>query len=61
MDEGLDTAEGDAGKKPPEAPVAVINRASDGSWDLGALALSPLDPNLAPQKGLALSVLGARF
>jgi len=61
MDEGLDTADGDAGKKPVEAPVAVINRASDGTWDLGALAIAPLDPNLSPQKGLALSVLGARF
>ena len=61
MDEGLDTADGDAGKKPVEAPVAVINRASDGTWDLGALAIAPLDPVLSPQKGLALSVLGARF
>jgi hypothetical protein len=39
----------------------VISRASDGSWDVGALAIAPLDPRLAPQKGLALSVLGAHF
>ena len=61
MDVGLDTHETDAGKKAPEPAIAVINRASDGSWDLGALAIAPLDPHLAPQKGLALSVLGARF
>jgi hypothetical protein len=59
MDVGLDT--NDPGAKPPEAPVAVINRASDGTWDVGALALAPLDPRLAPQKGLAVSLLGARF
>ncbi len=61
MDVGLDTHDGDAGAKPPEAPVAVINRASDGTWDVGTLALAPLDPRLAPQKGLAVSLLGARF
>lgn len=59
LDVGLDTQDGKRGAV--EAPLAVINRASDGSWDLGALALAPLDQHLAPQKGLALSVLGARF
>jgi hypothetical protein len=57
LDDGLDTRDG----KPDDAPVALVARDSSGRWGLGGLGLSPLDPRLSPQRGLALQVVGATF
>ncbi len=57
MDKGLDVKD----TKPSDAPPAIVGRSSDGRWDLGPFAVSPLSPALAPQKGLALTVVGGAF
>jgi hypothetical protein len=59
MDVGLDVP--DSIKKIDDAPPAVIGRSSDGSWGFGGLAVSPLSTRLAPQRGMALTLLGATF
>lgn len=55
----------DVGDRPStevdDAPAAVIGRSSAGRWSLGALAITPLSPTLAPQPGLAVPVLGGAF
>ena len=58
LDVGLD---GPEGKQVDDAPAAVIGRSSDGRWGIGGLSLQPLSPELAPQRGIALSVVGATF
>lgn len=60
MDEGLDVKPGD---KPPveDAPAAVLGRHSDGRWALGMIGVQPLPPELAPQPGLALPLVGGAF
>ena len=62
MDDGLDTLDG----KPShdgagDAPVALVGRGSDGRWGLGGVGLTPLSPALAPQRGMALQLVGAAF
>jgi len=44
-----------------DAPAAVVGRHSDGRWSLGAVAISPLSLELAPQPGLAIPVIGGAF
>jgi hypothetical protein len=60
MDEGLDTLDGKPGKA-DDAPLALVGRSSDGRWGVGGLGLSPLSPALAPQRGMALQLVGATF
>ena len=60
MDEGLDTLDGKR-RPPDDAPLALIGRSSSGRWDLGGVALQPLSPQLAPQHGLTLQLVGATF
>lgn len=60
MDEGLDTLDGKR-SPPDDAPVALISRGSSGRWGLGGLGLAPLSQRLAPQRGLALQLVGATF
>ena len=60
MDEGLDTLDGKR-RPPDDAPLALIGRSSAGRWDLGGVALQPLSPQLAPQHGLTLQLVGATF
>jgi len=63
------TAKLDAGKdvlpgeKPAQddAPVALVGRHSDGRWTAGGIALQPLSRQLAPQPGMVMPVVGARF
>lgn len=63
MDDGLDTLDGKRGKpdKQDDAPLALVGRSSDGRWGMGGLGLSPLSPALAPQRGMALQLVGATF
>jgi hypothetical protein len=62
MDEGLDVLPGAKKKEPViDAPPAVVGRGSDGRWGLGGLGLQPLSPQLAPQRGMSLSLFGAAF
>ena len=61
MDDGLDTLDGKPRKDPDDAPVALVGRSSSGRWGLGGLGISPLSPALAPQRGLALQLVGAAF
>jgi len=44
-----------------DAPAAVVGRHSDGRWSLGALTFAPLSPQLAPQPGLAVPIVGGAF
>jgi hypothetical protein len=44
-----------------DAPLALLNRHSDGRWTPGALSLQPLSQTLAPQRGMSLPILGATF
>ena len=60
MDEGLDVKPG--GKKAAEEPAtALIDRRSDGRFRLGMLGIQPLSTQLAPQRGLAVPLLGGAF
>jgi hypothetical protein len=61
MDAGLDTDDGARGNEREDAPVALIGRSSAGRWGLGGLGLAPLSPVLAPQRGMALQLVGATF
>jgi len=58
MDRGLDTLEG---REPDDAPVALVGRSSMGRWALGGINAQPLSPALAPQRGMALQLVGAAF
>ncbi len=46
---------------PDDAPAAMLGRSSRGRWALGGVAIQPLDRRLAPQPGMALSLVGASF
>jgi len=63
MDEGLDTLDGKPTKPAgdDDAPPAIVGRNSDGRWGLSGIGIAPLSPALAPQKGMAFSVLGGTF
>jgi hypothetical protein len=61
MDEGLDTLDGKPHKDADDAPVALVGRSSAGRWGIGGLGIAPLSPALAPQRGLALQLVGATF
>jgi hypothetical protein len=41
--------------------VALIGRSSSGRWGLGGIGVQPLAPVLAPQRGMALQLVGATF
>jgi hypothetical protein len=60
MDEGLDTSDGKR-HAADDAPVALIGRSSDGRWGMGGVGFAPLSPALAPQRGMALQLVGAAF
>lgn len=51
------------GKQPSadDAPPALVSRHSDGRWGHGGVALQPLSQALAPQRGMALPLLGLAF
>jgi hypothetical protein len=61
MDEGLDVPDGKSSRDPDDAPVALVGRSSAGRWGFGGVGLAPLSPVLAPQRGLALQLVGATF
>src|SRR5690606_3563472 len=50
-------------RKAPEndAPASLISRSSKGDWDLGTLGIQPLSPQLAPQPGMAVPLLGGAW
>ena len=60
MDDGLDTLDGKR-RRDDDAPAALLGRSSSGRWALGGPAITPLSPALAPQRGLALQLVGAAF
>ena len=59
LDRGKDVLPGKI--RPHDAPPSLLGRSSDGSWSLGALAVQPLSQKLAPQRGMALSLVGGTF
>jgi hypothetical protein len=65
VDEGLDVPDGAVKKADPDdAPLAVIGRSSAGNWNLGGIGVTPLSATLvtgAPQRGMAVSLVGATF
>jgi hypothetical protein len=61
MDEGLDTQGGKPARDADDAPIALIGRSSSGRWGLGGLGIQPLSPVLAPQRGMALQLVGGAF
>jgi len=60
MDIGLDV-NSHKKKQDDDAPAAMLGRSSSGRWAIDGLALHALDPRLAPQRGLAVTLLGATF
>jgi hypothetical protein len=44
-----------------DAPPSLLGRNSDGRWSHGMLAVQPLSQALAPQRGMAVPLLGAAF
>lgn len=60
LDAGKDVLPGEAAKA-NDAPVALVGRHSDGRWTAGGVALQPLSRQLAPQPGMVMSLVGARF
>jgi hypothetical protein len=44
-----------------DAPPSLVSRHSDGRWTQGVPAIQPLSQALAPQRGMALPLLGAAF
>lgn len=48
-------------KSDEDAPPSLIGRSSSGAWELGAPAIAPLSRQLAPQPGMAMSLLGGTF
>ncbi|HEX7838226.1 MAG TPA: hypothetical protein VF469_12215 [Kofleriaceae bacterium] len=61
MDEGLDTLDRKPARDADDAPIALIGRSSSGRWGLGGLGIQPLSPVLAPQRGMALQLVGGAF
>lgn len=59
MDAGLDRSP--RKKADEDAPPALVGRSSSGSWQLGTPAIAPLSRQLAPQPGMAMSLLGGAF
>jgi hypothetical protein len=51
------------GKKasPEDAPPSLLGRSSTGEWSLGTLTLQPLSPQLSPQRGMAMPLLGGSW
>jgi len=50
------------GEKPIEdAPVALIGRHSNGRWSANGIGIAPTSPQLSPQPGMTLSIVGGRF
>jgi hypothetical protein len=60
---GMDEGEDIAPKKPADldAPPSLVSRSSSGSWGLGMPAIQPLSRQLAPQPGMAVSLVGVTF
>jgi hypothetical protein len=44
-----------------DAPASLISRSSSGRWGMSPPAIQPLSRQLAPQPGMALSLVGATF
>jgi hypothetical protein len=44
-----------------DAPPSLLSRHSDGRWSHGMLTVQPLSQALAPQRGMAVPLLGAAF
>ncbi|MBA3393520.1 MAG: hypothetical protein H0T89_12805 [Deltaproteobacteria bacterium] len=60
IDVGLDVRDG-AKPAASDAPAALVGRHSDGRWSAGSLAVQPLSRTLAPQRGMLVPLVGARF
>jgi hypothetical protein len=61
MDADKDVMPRRAGDPDKSAPASLISRSSRGNWSLGYLGVQPLSPELAPQKGMAVPVLGGAW
>lgn len=62
MDVGLDKLPRKPSDDPyNDAPPSLLGRSSSGNWQLGTPAIQPLSRTLAPQPGMALSLVGATF
>ena len=44
-----------------DAPASVLGRSSSGRWSLGSLSPQPLSRQLAPQRGMAIPLVGATW
>lgn len=60
---GMDRDRDVSPKQPSDldAPPSLLSRSSSGSWGLGLPAIQPLSRQLAPQRGMAMSLVGATF
>jgi hypothetical protein len=59
MDVGKDVSPHE--KHQDDAPIALIGRHSDGRWTANGLAVSPLSPQLSPQHGMSVNLVGGAF
>ena len=60
LDAGQDVLPGE--RRPLEdAPVALIGRHSNGRWSPNGIGIAPTSPQLSPQPGVTMSILGGRF
>jgi hypothetical protein len=59
MDVGQDALPGE--RRQDDAPLALVGRHSDGRWSPNGIGIAPTSPQLAPQPGMTLSILGGRF
>jgi hypothetical protein len=60
MDVGEDALPGEK-RAIEDAPIALIGRHSDGRWAPNGIGIAPTSPQLAPQPGMTVSLLGGRF
>ena len=49
------------GRAVEDAPLALVGRHSDGRWAPNGIGIAPTSPQLAPQPGMTVSILGGRF
>ena len=48
-------------KSDDDAPPSILSRSSSGRWNLGYLTVNPLSPELAPQRGMSVPLLGGAW
>ncbi|HEY5933330.1 MAG TPA: hypothetical protein VIU61_01770 [Kofleriaceae bacterium] len=61
MDRGLDVMGTKKAPADDAVPPALLGRSASGAWSVGALAVQPLSPQLAPQPGMSVPLVGGAW